>query len=110
MLAHETLAGEKPVRGREYFDASCLALILDVADSWLRAAGKRAEALCVRHPEAAPGYARMTDSRLARQAVPPRGRSSWRPVLHSRLDDSDKVAQRLTYFWLVRSGHGVELT
>lgn len=29
------LAGEKPVRGREYFDPSCLALILDVADSWL---------------------------------------------------------------------------
>lgn len=29
------LAGEKPVRGREYFDVSCLALILDVADSWL---------------------------------------------------------------------------
>jgi len=29
------LAGEKPVRGWEYFDASCLALILDVADSWL---------------------------------------------------------------------------
>jgi len=29
------LAGERPVRGREYFDASCLALILDVADSWL---------------------------------------------------------------------------
>jgi hypothetical protein len=30
-----TMAGEKPVRGREYFDESCLALILDVADSWL---------------------------------------------------------------------------
>ncbi len=29
------LAGERPVRGREYFDVSCLALILDVADSWL---------------------------------------------------------------------------
>lgn len=29
------LAGEKPVRGREYFGISCLALILDVADSWL---------------------------------------------------------------------------
>lgn len=29
------LAGEKPVRGREYFDMSCLALILDIADSWL---------------------------------------------------------------------------
>lgn len=34
------MAGEKPVRGTEYFDASCLALILDVADSWLaRGAG-----------------------------------------------------------------------
>ena len=29
------LAGERPLRGREYFDVSCLALILDVADSWL---------------------------------------------------------------------------
>jgi hypothetical protein len=29
------MAGEKPVRGTEYFDASCLGLILDVADSWL---------------------------------------------------------------------------
>ena len=29
------LAGERPVRGTEYFDASCLGLILDVADSWL---------------------------------------------------------------------------
>ena len=28
-------AGERPVRGREYFDISCLALVLDVADSWL---------------------------------------------------------------------------
>ncbi|HMH94739.1 MAG TPA: hypothetical protein VK586_27100 [Streptosporangiaceae bacterium] len=28
-------AREMPVRGREYFDISCLALILDVADSWL---------------------------------------------------------------------------
>ena len=37
------VAGEKPVRGREYFDASCLALILDVADSWLGAADERAE-------------------------------------------------------------------
>jgi hypothetical protein len=31
------MAGEKPVRGLEYFDISCLALILDVADSWLTA-------------------------------------------------------------------------
>jgi hypothetical protein len=31
------LAGEKPVRGREYFDRSCLALILDVAGGWLAA-------------------------------------------------------------------------
>lgn len=29
------MAGERPVSGREHFDASCLALILDVADSWL---------------------------------------------------------------------------
>lgn len=29
------LAGEKPVRGREYFCLSCVALILDIADSWL---------------------------------------------------------------------------
>jgi hypothetical protein len=40
---------EKPVRGREYFDAPCLALILalilDVADSWLVAADKRPEAI-----------------------------------------------------------------
>jgi hypothetical protein len=38
------LAGEKPIQGREYFDASCLALILDVADSWLGPTGMRAEA------------------------------------------------------------------
>jgi len=37
------LAGEKPVRGREYFDISCLALILDVADSWLIAPAETAE-------------------------------------------------------------------
>lgn len=30
-------SGEMPVRGREYFNPSCLALILDVADSWLTA-------------------------------------------------------------------------
>lgn len=30
-------AGESPVLGREYFDIRCLALILDVADSWLAA-------------------------------------------------------------------------
>lgn len=28
-------AGEKPVRGREYFARPCLALVLDVADNWL---------------------------------------------------------------------------
>lgn len=28
-------AGKVPVRGCEYFDASCLTLILDVADAWL---------------------------------------------------------------------------
>lgn len=32
------LAGERPTRGKEYFGISCLALILDVADSWLGAA------------------------------------------------------------------------
>jgi len=31
------LAREKPVRGREYFDVSCLGLILDVAGPWLGA-------------------------------------------------------------------------
>lgn len=31
------LAGERPARGREYFDISCLALVLDIADSWLTA-------------------------------------------------------------------------
>jgi hypothetical protein len=40
-----TLAAEKPVRGREYFDVSCLALILDIADSWLGTADKRAETI-----------------------------------------------------------------
>lgn len=30
------LAGEKPIRGREYFGRACLGLIVDVADSWLR--------------------------------------------------------------------------
>lgn len=34
------MAREQPVRGREYFDISCLALILDVADGWL-ASGAR---------------------------------------------------------------------
>jgi hypothetical protein len=29
------LAGERPVRGCEYFDVSCLGLILDVASSWV---------------------------------------------------------------------------
>lgn len=37
------LAGEKPVRGKEYFDISCLALILDVADSWLGTSAETAE-------------------------------------------------------------------
>jgi len=36
------MAGEKPVRGTEYFDASCLGLILDVADSWLARGGDNA--------------------------------------------------------------------
>ena len=30
-----TLAGEEPVHGREYFDISCLPLIIDVASGWL---------------------------------------------------------------------------
>lgn len=34
-LSALALAGEKPVRGREYFNTSCLALILDVATGWL---------------------------------------------------------------------------
>ena len=32
------LAGAEPVQGREYFDVSCLGLILDVAASWLSTA------------------------------------------------------------------------
>jgi hypothetical protein len=39
------LAGEKPSRGREYFPLHCLALILDVADSWLTTANGPAEVL-----------------------------------------------------------------
>lgn len=31
------MAGERPLRGKEYFDISCLALVLDVADPWLSA-------------------------------------------------------------------------
>lgn len=38
------LAGEKPIQGTEYFDASCLPLILDVADAWLADAGWAAAA------------------------------------------------------------------
>ena len=33
------LAGERPVRGREYFEATCLPLILDVASGWLNGLG-----------------------------------------------------------------------
>jgi hypothetical protein len=36
------LADEKPVRGREYFHRDCLALILDIADSWLATPDHRA--------------------------------------------------------------------
>ncbi len=39
------LADEKPIQGREYFDISCLALVLDVADSWLSIPGEEAEAV-----------------------------------------------------------------
>jgi len=35
ILAALADAGEIPVRGREYFDISCLGLVLDVADGWL---------------------------------------------------------------------------
>jgi hypothetical protein len=35
VLSALALAGEKPHRGREYFDVSCLALILDIAPGWL---------------------------------------------------------------------------
>lgn len=42
------LAGETPVHGREYFDASCLALILDVADAWLSAPAEVASPEIVR--------------------------------------------------------------
>ena len=34
VMAALKLAGERPVRGKEYFDISCLALVLDVADSF----------------------------------------------------------------------------
>lgn len=34
-------AGELPVRGTEYFDVSCLGLILDVAGHWLNASEER---------------------------------------------------------------------
>ena len=33
------LADERPLRGREYFDVSCLPLILDVAQGWLAGQG-----------------------------------------------------------------------
>jgi hypothetical protein len=33
----------KPVRGKEYFDISCLALVLDVVDSWLGTSAEIAE-------------------------------------------------------------------
>jgi hypothetical protein len=32
-------AGERPVQGKEYFDISCLPLILDVASGWLAGHG-----------------------------------------------------------------------
>jgi hypothetical protein len=40
VLAALATAGEKPIEGREYFERSCLALILDVADSWLTSPAK----------------------------------------------------------------------
>jgi single CXXC unit len=44
------MAGEKPVRGREYFDVSCAPLIIDVADSWLTP--PQAKVLAVPQPPA----------------------------------------------------------
>lgn len=38
------LAGEQPIRGREYFDIACLALVLDVADGWIPAVQAHTEA------------------------------------------------------------------
>jgi len=35
ILSALALAGERPIHGREYFDISCLPLILDVARGWL---------------------------------------------------------------------------
>jgi hypothetical protein len=46
VMAALALAGETPVRGLEYFDISCLALILDVADSWLSQPGMPTEVAC----------------------------------------------------------------
>lgn len=34
-------AGEQPLHGREYFDISCLALVLDVADAFLPSGGSK---------------------------------------------------------------------
>ena len=34
VMAALRLAGEQPVKGREYYDASVLALVLDIADNY----------------------------------------------------------------------------
>ena len=51
LVAHDTelairaaldSAGERPLKGREYFGLSCLPLVLDVADAWLSDAHSQA--------------------------------------------------------------------
>lgn len=42
------LARERPIRGKEYFDVSRLALVLDVADSWLSGPVKAASPEVIR--------------------------------------------------------------
>jgi len=71
------------------------------SSSWLPITNLRCHRSSIRDPIIMPVTARppLRDRPL-----------SWRPVLHSRFDGSDEVAQRLTCFWLVRSGHGGELT
>lgn len=61
------LAGEKPVRGREYFDASCLGLILDVADSWLASAQQVPQ---LRSPEPDPRPVRKRRQDALAEVVP----------------------------------------
>lgn len=51
------LASEKAIRGREYFNISCLALILDVADSWLSNRGAESAIAEVMPPSASREWA-----------------------------------------------------